>query len=437
MVDVRPFRGLRYNLARVGELESVVCPPYDVISPSEEQTLLRRSEYGAVRLELREQQPGDPPDPGRFGRSADRFRRWLDQGVLVAEPLPAMYLLEEEFSHLGETILRQGLTAAVRLDPFEGKTVLAHEFTRPDPKADRLALIRACRANFSPIMSLYRDPSGAMAGLLAEARRAQPSVTAALDGQVSYRMWAITDAGFLAEVIEAMASDQIFVADGHHRYEAALQYRDELEASAGPLPSHAASRFVMMTLVSMDDPGLLVLPYHRIVSGLDRDELGLLRRQLGQAFRVAPVEPGESSAEGVAAAIERLLAEQPEHEVALAVLGLEPDRAHLLTLRESHMPLSGATALDRCDTWLLHHKAISPALGADREGEAVGFSHDPVEAVDAVGSDRAQMAFLLRPLSMKLFEEVVGDGQRLPPKSTYFYPKLPTGLVISRLEGEL
>ena len=437
MVDIRPFRGLRYNLDQVGGLDSVICPPYDIISPSDEQTLLRRSEYGAVRLELREKQPGDPRDPSRYDQVADSFRSWLDSGVLLPEQSPAMYLVEEEFSHKGVIMRRQGLMAAVRLKAFERNTVLAHEFTRPDPKADRLALIRACRANVSPILSMYRDRSGAMAGLLDEARSSQPSVTAALDGQVSYRMWVITDAAFLAGVMETLAPDQIFVADGHHRYEAALEYRDEFEASEAPPSADAASQFVMMTLVSMDDPGLLVLPYHRTVAGLGQNELGLLRRQLRQAFHVAPVELGVASNEGFARAIERLLAEQPEEQVALATLGLEPNRVHLLTPQESDNTISKTTALDRCDTWLLHHKAISPALGTEREGNAVAFSHDAVEAVAAVRNGRAQMAFLLRPLSMKLFEEVVGDGQRLPPKSTYFYPKLPTGLVISHLEGEL
>jgi uncharacterized protein (DUF1015 family) len=443
MADVRPFKGLRYNPSAVGDLSKVLCPPYDIISRSDEEMLLQRSPYNAVRLELREEKPGEPRDEGRYGRAAAFFQQCLNEGVLVPERSPAMYLVEETFSHNGATMRRHGLMAAVRLEEFEKGIILPHEHTRPGPKADRLALMRACHTNFSPIMCLYRDADGAIVGakglspLLAQASKGRPTVSAAPDGQPSYRMWVIADRGILSRITDAMASRQIFIADGHHRYETALQYRNELEASEGPLSPNAASRFMMMTLISMEDPGLLVLPYHRLAGGLSRDELASLRRGLGQAFEMAAIQVPRGSAKAVAKSLEGHLRQQPKDKMVAAAFGLEPGAAHLLTLRDAYRPGPDRPSLEKSDMWLLHQHGIRPALGEEREGAALSFVHDAAEAIESVSSGASQVAFLLRPLPMELFEEVVGRGQRLPSKSTYFYPKLPTGLVINHLAGEL
>ncbi len=439
MAEIRPFRGLRYNLATVGDLAGAVCPPYDIVSAAEEESLVRRNKYNAVRLELRERHPGEPQDEDRYSRASDFFQQWLDQGVLAAEPLPAMYLVEEEFAHQGDARRRQGLVAVVRLEEFEKGIVMPHEFTRPGPKADRLALMKACRTNFSPIMSLYRDSDGDLAALLARARQGQPHATAVPQGQPEYRLWVITDPDILEAIQVAMASRQVFVADGHHRYETALKYRDHLEATEGPLPHDAAARFMMMTLISMDAPGLVVLPYHRLLAGLDQDELGALYAGLERSFQVETIDmsSGQGRAGVVARELENWLSGQSKDEVVVAALGLEPEKAHLLTLRDTYKPAQDAPSLERCDMWLLHEKGIRPALGEGRENTAISFVHDATEAVESVLDSRADVAFLLRPLPMDLFEEVVGKGERLPSKSTYFYPKLPTGLVINDLSGEL
>ena len=437
MADVRPFRGFRYNPSVVGDPSDLVCPPYDIISPPEEQDLLRHSPYNAVRLELREHQPGEPADEPRYARAAATFRRWVDDGVLVRDGSPTMYLVEGEFAYRGASRRRRGLMTVVRLEPFERGIVMPHEYTRPGPKLDRLALMREAHTNFSPIMSLYRDPDGVIAGLLERTRQNRPDVTAAFGDQSHYNMWAIADVDLLSRISQAMAPLQVFVADGHHRYETALQYRDELEAVEGPLPPNAAARFMMMELIAMEDQGLLVLPYHRLVSGLSQEEIGSLRRRLEQFFQTEPIELDRGSAEAMAASMERALAQRPKDEVAVAALGLEGGRAHLLTLRQDLSPGHDAPSLERCDVWVLHQKALRPALGEEGEGAAVAFVHDSVEAVERVLTGEAQVALLLRPLPMDLFREVVGKGERLPPKSTYFYPKLPTGLVVNLLEGEL
>lgn len=439
MADIRPFRGLSYDYAKTGKLDGLLCPPYDIVTAAQEEKLVRRNQYNAVRLELRERHSDEPADEDRYSQAAELYRQWLEHGVLTAEPSPAMCLVEEEFSHRGSAGCRLGLTVIVRLEEFEKGIVMPHEYTRPGPKADRLALMKACRTNFSPIMSLYRDQDHAIAGVLEQVRQRESDATAAPEGLSSYRMWAITEPDLLEAIRGAMADRQVFVADGHHRYETALQYRNHLEATEGPLPADAAARFMMMTLISMDAPGLLVLPYHRLLSGLSEGEKKSLVSELNRAFRVEVIEipmvDGNSNA--IAETLESRLNDQPEEKVVVMALGLETGRAHLLTLRDSFMPPPGAPSLEKCDMWLLHHHGIRAALGEEREGKAVNFVHDSGEAVESVLRGRADMALLLRPLPMNLFEEVVGKGERLPPKSTYFYPKLPTGLVFNSLSGRL
>ena len=436
MVEVRSFSGVRYSPAVVEDVGGVICPPYDVVSASQETSLLERSPYNAVRLELREV-PSDQVSSDRYDKAGATFRDWLDQRVLVPEPSRSMYLVEETFTHEGEPRSRLGLMAAVRLVDFSEGAILPHEFTRPGPKADRLALMKAARCNFSPIMSLYDDSDGDVAGWLAETRRRPPALVAAPDGQPQYRMWVEDRRERLSALSELFASKQLFVADGHHRYETAIRYRDDLEASEGPLPDGAAARYALMMLVSMDDPGLLVLPYHRLIGGLAAHELEAVRRRLNDAFRIDEISSTDSSPAGMVRAIEGLLARQPAGELVVATLGLEEGRAHLLTLRESLKPGRDAPPLERCEPWLLHERGIARALDEDRQLTSVSYTHDAAEAASSVMAGAGQIAFFLRAIPMPLFAEVVGMGERLPPKSTYFFPKAHAGLVFNRLEGEL
>ena len=433
MAEVSPFRGIRYDAAKVRKVSDVLCPPYDIISAQQERSFLERSRYSAVALELRELKPGEPVDSGRYQASAARLGAWLREGVLRKDDAPSMYLLEERFEHHGAWRTRRTLLAAVRLEPFEKGVVMPHEHTRPGPKADRLALMKAVHANLSPIMALYRD--GEVAGALVQTQKAKPAVEAALDGTAEYRLWRVSDPAVLDRIGRAMASRQVFIADGHHRYETALKYRDDLVTASSPLPPNAAANFMMIGLIAMDDPGLLVLPYHRVLGGLTRDEMATLRRGFERAYEVSEIAVPSAEAEAVANALEdRLLQAKADSAVTVAY-GLEPGKAHLLTLRESEKPGPGSPPLERAEMRILHQKVITSSLGAEREAATIAFVHDSVEAVERVMEGKSQVALLLRALPMDLFVEVVSRGERLPPKSTYFYPKLPTGLVFRSLEG--
>ena len=434
MADVRPFRGLRYDPQRAGDPAAALAPPYDVISPTQEAELRERSPYNVVRLELPQGQPSDTPGDDRYTRAAALFQKWIEEGILAPEPRPAMYLVQQEYVRDGQSRRNRALLGAVRIEEFDKGVVMPHESTTPAPKADRLALMRVARANFSPIMTLYDDSKGSVAHLLDGVTGGEPVVR---DRQAGITAWVIDEPELLQALQKALSPLQLFIADGHHRYETALRYRDTLAALEGALHRNAAARFMMMGLISMDDPGLLVLPYHRMIGGLTGDELGALNKSLGTVFHVETMDVPRGSAAAAAKVLEERLASSPAETVVVATVGLEPSTAHILTLRDSHVPSPDAPALERCDMWILHQQGIRAALGAEREDGTISFVHDSEVAVESVQDRKSQVAFLLRPLPMTLFQEVVGKGERLPPKSTYFYPKMPTGIVINHLVGEL
>ncbi|MFQ5876012.1 MAG: DUF1015 family protein, partial [Dehalococcoidia bacterium] len=249
MAEVRPFRGIRYNPSFVEDISRVVCPPYDIISPLEAEVLRRRSPYSAVNLELDYKTATAASETNRYTRAAALFRRWLEEGVLLRDPTPAMYALEEEFAFEGRMMRRRGLVAVVCLEEFDKGIVLPHEHTTSGPKADRLALMKATRSNSSPIMALYRDFNNTIGPLLRQGRQGKPTLIAELDGLSHCKLWRVSDLQLISKISAAMASRKIFLADGHHRYETALRFRNEMEASEGPLPPEAAARFVMMILI--------------------------------------------------------------------------------------------------------------------------------------------------------------------------------------------
>ncbi len=421
MANVRPFRGIRYSQPIVPDLSAVVCPPYDIISQAEAETLRRRDPHNAVNLELAYQDPALDHGADRYAHTAALFRDWLESGVLVRDTWPSMYVLEEEFGVGDRSYRRRGIIAAVQLEDFDKAVIMPHERTHPAPVSGRFALMSAARCNFSPIMGLYRDASGAVDSLLEEAGPASPAVEIRLNGAYSCCVWITSDRAAAEGIADAMALLKIYIADGHHRYEAALRYRDTQRATG------TAAGYMLMALIPMADPGLLLLAHHRLIGGLDEDEMTRMRRTADEAAVKVPLAAQETSAEGIAAAIEARLAAHPPGEPVVAAYGLAPGVAHLLPMSGQSAGPRAGDALERSDTWALHATVLGPTLGADREREAVSFLQDPVEAVRRVQEGKDQVAFLLRPLSMDLFEEIAGAGSTLPAKSTCFLPKLPTG----------
>ena len=443
MVDFRPIHGCRFDPHVVGSMASVLCPPYDMIGSDLQQALQQLSPYNAVHLE-----GGEQPDPAdaesSYLQAARLFRQWLEQGVLKPDDAPRFYLMRHGYTFQGQTRQQLGLFGGVAVEEYDTHRVLPHEYTREPAVKDRVKLLQACQAQFSPIMSLYRDSHHALQPVL-DLAMSQPPVLevpgpavqgksdpGTADGDIS--LWAIDDTESLRSIQRFFVDKPVFLADGHHRYEAALRHRAGgavFSAGFESGDSPQADGFVMMALVEFDDPGLLLLPYHRGLGNLSQAKLRQLGEQLDLFFETAPFDLSIGGAEGLVRQVTSL---GRDHHV-LGVVGPQPGIATIRTLREDvDRRQWGPLAVS--EAWVLEEQVLKPVMG-DTAALQVDYSHDSEGLVDRVGAGDLQLAFLLKPFPMDAFEEIVGGGQRLPSKSTFFYPKLPTGLVIHRLDGPL
>ena len=434
VVDFRPFRGIRYDVGPAGPMDRLVCPPYDVISEAEEQELLRRSDFNMVRLELAESSA--PPEAQRYTDASRTYRRWLEQGVLRRDQEPGFYLLRQRFPSSGGVAERYSVTGALRLEKF-GQGVLPHEHTAEGPKQDRLALMEACAANFSPVMGLYQDETHQVETVRNRAMARSPEVEfAGADGQ-GFTLWSITDGDSIEALQAALASRPVYLADGHHRYETALAYRELARRRSGDGSSNQAVDFIMASLIAFEDPGLLVLPYHRVVGELLPEALTQLLHRIRQLFTMQSASVNLRTA----GPLEELVAQERRARLAMGLVGPGDEGPYLLSaggpaVAQGTVPSEHEGAVHEVEAWTLEETLLRPVLG---EGFAdhVTYVPDAQQALDMVRERQGQLAFILPALPLELFQRVVSAGVRLPRKTTYFHPKLPSGLVINPLEGVL
>ncbi len=435
MNDIRPFRGLRFDETVAGSLGSLVCPPYDVISPLDQINLYGRSPNNVVRLELGLEFPEDDADNNRYTRAAGTLQRWLSAGVLKPDQEPALYVYEQRFSMGGSDLVRRGLLARLRLAPWEAGVVLPHEETMAKPKEDRLKLMHATACNLSPLFLLFDDPSGEAAALIAEAAGDPPTAEADTENIQSHRLWAVRGAR-MDRILGALREPQLYVADGHHRYETALAYRDEMAGADASLSPDAAYNFALVLLVDSRDPGLVVLPTHRLIHGISAERMRILERTLAGLFHAEVVS---TTVDGDAASrAEEITGRMRELAPSGPVLGLYGGSTNAAVLRPRDEVMTGLPgSRPVLDVDLLQDLVLGPALGIGPEelkaGSAVGYTREAAEAIDAVDRGRAQAAFLLNPTRVEQVLETARAGGRMPQKSTYFYPKPETGLVINPL----
>jgi uncharacterized protein (DUF1015 family) len=431
MAEIAPFAGLRYDLSRVtdGDAARVLAPPYDVISEGERLDLEARHPHNVVRLEL----PRGEGD-ARYPAAARLLDAWIAEGIVRRDAAPAFYAYEQQFAFAGRGYKRHGFFAAVRLEPFERRVVLPHERTLSGPKEDRRKLISATRAQTSQIFGLYRDPAGAAEVELADATLDAPSLDATTPDGVRHRLWAVTDPQRIARLAALLQGKQILIADGHHRYETMLGLRDTLRAP-GAAPGHDAADFVTMFLARAEDPGLLVLPTHRLVKDLPGFDAATLRAAASAAFEVT-IGP-----EATPAAIEERLVREGQSRVVFALRFPGQAETTWLALRPLvDLSALGPPALRGLDVTVLHHVLLGPLLGIDAEAMArqayLAYTHDTAEAMARAAAGEAQAAFLMNATKVGQVLDACEAGFVLPQKSTYFQPKLAAGLVMYRIEGE-
>ncbi|HYT33582.1 MAG TPA: DUF1015 domain-containing protein [Ktedonobacteraceae bacterium] len=434
MADVQPLRGIRYASTVVGDLAEVVTPPYDVISQDAQERYYARHPYNIIRLELGREEAGDTTLNNRYTRAAATFAEWRSNGIMRQEIIPCYYLYQQQFTRNAHTYTRASLLARVRLEPWSAKVVLPHEHTMTKPKSDRLQLLRACAANFSPLMSMYDDPQGRMRRLLsAYAAGAETQITD--EAQEGHRLQPITDPTQIGLIQSFFAERQLYMADGHHRYETALNYREEIRAQRRRIDNDDAVNYVFMALIDVDDPGLVVLPTHRLLFGLSSQALGSLNgEQLAEYFTVRNIDKS-ATGDAALAALALAGAEQPSLVVSTN------EHNWLLMLNEQgkqRMGESGhSAAWNELDVAVAHTLVLEALLGIHAEdvtsGTYIRYTRDAEQALTAVRSGDVQGALLLNATRVRQICDVAEADDRMPQKSTYYYPKLITGLVLNPL----
>jgi uncharacterized protein (DUF1015 family) len=405
--EIRPFPAIRYRVPDA-ELARVLAPPYDVIPPEYQKALYERDPRNVVRLVLNRGE-GD----AGYRDVGETYQRWLAEGVLAADVEPALYLLEQTFEVEGRQLKRLGLLARFRAeDPGRG-SVLPHEQTRPAAREDRYRVLKATRANFSPIFLMFPDAGGRFGRAAAGASARPPLAAYRDDGGVAHRLWRITDAAAVAELQGLMGGVRAYIADGHHRYATALRYRDEV----GPEGAWTLGYFT-----PLDDAGLVVLPYHRVLSeGPGPDEA---RRALQSKFRV-------TEAHGTAAAARETARSTSRYAFGLAWPGGAAMVAEALPEAERLLPETAPPSLRALDAYFLHQAVLPEVLRVPPA--AVSYVHSLAEAEDAVDRGGYALGVLMRPTPVRQVVDVAEARESMPAKSTFFYPKLPSGLVIHPL----
>jgi uncharacterized protein (DUF1015 family) len=433
MADVQPLHGLRYAQEIAGDPAQTITPPFDVISPEAQQRYYERNPYNIIRLELGKTDPNDDKLNNVYTRAAATLAEWRLQGVLHQEPVPCYYLYQQRFDVAGQTYTRTSLLARVRLEPWDARVVLPHEHTRTKDKEDRLQLLRSCAANFSPIMCVYDDPQARMRRLLST-YATQPEIAITDENGEGHLLQPITDADHVALIQDFFSQRQLYIADGHHRYTTALSYRDELQQQRGSLHAEDGANFMLMALVDIDDPGMLVLPTHRILFDLTAEQLQKLTPQhLASHFAVTTLEATTDTA------LLEQLAQAGTQQPALIVK--TTTQTLLLTLNQQGQQLmqtSGhSEAWNNLDVAIVQKIILESLLQITAEdvtaGKSIRYIHDTQQALQALQSQEAQAVILLNGIPFQQVRDVALADDRMPQKSTYLYPKLVTGLVINPL----
>ena len=447
MAEIIPFRALRYNPRFVPDLERVVAPPYDVISPEAQERYHARHPHNVVRLILGKDEASDTAEDNRYTRAAATFVDWRRAGILRRDPVPSMYLYEQEFSvGDGPRLRRRGLLALVRLHEYSERAIFPHERTFSRYKDDRLRLMRACPANLEAILGFYPGPNPAVAEILDRHAGADPTARVLDEDGVGHRLWLLRDPADLETLQAALRDRPVVIADGHHRYETALNFRNERRAR-DPFPV-ATGRdrldgYVLMNLVQADDPGLVILPTHRVICRRPMCVGAELRALLARHFRVRsyPLDPA-SPVRTLRIALADL-ARRRDAGIACAlydggaevlVLELTDPAASQALLAEGHAP-----AFAWLDVAVLHRLLIEAVLrvpSAAQADDAIRYTRDESHALAEVSAGTAAAAVFLNPPRVEQVQALAMADERMPHKSTYFFPKVLSGLVMSPFDAE-
>lgn len=422
MAEVKAFKALRFT-GKAGDPAKNLCPPYDIISPSEREALISESENNLVRLEL-------PQGENAYREAAILLDKWLSDGVVAEDKQDGIYIYEEEFTAFGQRKRIKGIVALVKIEEFSKGVILPHEDTLSKAKQDRFNLMKACGCNFSQIYSMFIDPDKKISGKVNELSKGAPDEQAVTDDGIIHRLWISTDDEANAYISRAFADKQLFIADGHHRYETSLNYRNYLREQ-GLAKEGDKSDYVMMFLIDIDDEGLVIFPTHRMIRDLSSfNEESVIERSR-DFFEIERVE-GTGD-------IDRRLAELTDSKSYAFYTGR--DYYYILTLKKDvsldSIAPERSQAYRDLDVTALHSLILERVMGIDKENMANGvnltYTRSLDEAVEKVQDGSFQCSFILNPTKIHQIKDVAAAGDRMPQKSTYFYPKLITGMVMNKI----
>ncbi len=437
MAEILPFRGVLYDPAKVGDVTAVVAPPYDVIGEAEQSALYARHPANVIRLELGRDQPDDDLQRNRYTRGRQFLEDWLREGTLRRDGAPAIYLYAVEYKlRTGPARTMRGFLSLVKLEEFGTGRIFPHENTRTAAKDDRYRLLETCRSNFSPIFSLYSDAPGGIIRTLEETVAGKPPRFTVIDADgVRHLLWTVADPTALDQVVSAMKPLPLFIADGHHRYESALRYRNaqrQAHGESGMLPSD----WVLMYFSNLDDPGLTILPTHRLLPGPVPCPLPEFRRRLEETFTVESVAfKKETEASARARLLDALQTARSSSKHVMGLIVRGESRYDVLTLNAAGSAKLGPSARERLDVSILQQEVFRNALKmTPQDEERLIYIKDESEVLDAMAEGRGELAVLLNPPKINEVKDVARAGDRMPHKSTYFYPKPLTGLVLNKMD---
>lgn len=426
MAEIKGYKGLRFNCEKAGKIEELVCPPYDIISDQQREEYIKTNPHNIIRLEL-------PKGDDKYNKAAEILKDWLEKGILVKEDKPAIYIYEEEFTAYGERKAIKGIICRVKLEEFSKGIILPHEFTLSKAKEDRLNLMKATNCNFSQIYSLYMDGGKNTLGKIDSLSKSEPDIQLQDNDNVTHRMWIIKDEKAIADICSDFADRKLYIADGHHRYETALNYRNYLREQ-GLAKEGDACDYQMMMLVDMEHPGLVVFPTHRLVRNLDSFNAERVIDGCKEYFDVT--EHSDINT------IESTLMELYNQGKKAYAFYCGGSSYKLLVLKDTNiikklLP-NASTATQQLDVTILHTLVLEKIFGIDAENMAkqINLTYTKIfdEAISSVQQGNSQCAFILNPTRVSEIREVASNGEKMPQKSTYFYPKMITGLVMNQLE---
>lgn len=426
MAEIKGYKGLRFNCEKAGKIEELVCPPYDIISDQQREEYIKTNPHNIIRLEL-------PKGDDKYNKAAEILKDWLEKGILVKEDKPAIYIYEEEFTAYGERKAIKGIICRVKLEEFSKGIILPHEFTLSKAKEDRLSLMKATNCNFSQIYSLYMDGGKNTLGKIDSLSKSEPDIQLQDNDNVTHRMWIIKDEKAIADICSDFTDRKLYIADGHHRYETALNYRNYLREQVLAKEGDACD-YQMMMLVDMEHPGLVVFPTHRLVRNLDSFNAERVIDGCKEYFDVT--EHSDINT------IESTLMELYNQGKKAYAFYCGGSSYKLLVLKDTNiikklLP-NASTATQQLDVTILHTLILEKIFGIDAENMAkqINLTYTKIfdEAISSVQQGNSQCAFILNPTRVSEIREVASNGEKMPQKSTYFYPKMITGLVMNQLE---